>query len=654
MPKQITNRSLKNADLRKKQLAKLAELEARDEFEKKWAMQDLTSPEKVGLSNSHASLISDKLKQAYINKEILSQFDDDDEADDVDDEIEDEEDSVEDDIEFSEPEDSDEQDEPKAPSEKKPSIDDFPKSKEESPAEGLGMGNLEEELTTQEDEEDLGFPSEESDEDIIGDPLVTEDSDILPIPGMEEEMGPILEDESSVELDPGQDEVILELPGGQKLSLKLLENLAQAPMEENMMAAAKTNSVQDRKAQRREVIANILREAGEQSKTEQIKPGSQPGSHKNLGDDTSSQGKPYVMEDATRGVANPGLTSNKMTLESSEGNSLLSNPNFTPNEVPTVNPEMIANNPDAYDINKFSQGESGLFTQKMDGTATPIPTMGDKDSMWGEKGMQDGFEPPTQLDSTLQRRTNVLAGKIVECAGCYNEEDTPLSVVACDTCGNQYPLCSHCIEDDECPVCASNNEENVREATGPNYDAYCKTPKDREEICEDIRGDGDVNNDGGFRVKRTEDDDQCDGNYDLEVNASVKVKKLERENQELQLTLAKFAKAVEAATVMAYGDTINVTDIPAQVTRFMEDRSANASSLEHVRQTLAALAKKHNQTKLGQIERGMEKGASAPRVSPVGYGYNPNPSQERPFEAMNDMREALKGVFTYPKKHDEE
>lgn len=648
---------MKNAKLSKKQAAKLAELEARDEFETEWAMQDLTNPEKVGLSKEHAKLVSDKLRKAYIQNEILAQVDEDDDddvefvddADDVDDDVDfadeaeepDKAVSVEDDVEFSEP-DSEEQDEPKPLDETPPFMEKEPKIEgigevEETPAEELGMGDLEDELS--EPGEEIA-PSE--------DKLVPHDTDILPEPENE-----VTEEE--VDLDQPQDEVILELPDGNKLSIKLLEDLA-TPMEENIMAAKDKTSVQERKASRRSLIEDMVRTSAEQKKPEDIK----PSTEKKLGDDTSSQGSPFVMQDATRGVANSGLTTEKMTLKNSEGNSLLSDPNFTANEVPTVNPELLANNPDAYDVNKFSTEQSGLFTQKMEDTPDPLPTEGSKDNLCGPKGMQEGFELPSQLQSTQQRRTNVLASRDVECAACYNEDESPLTKVACEDCGNEYILCSHCIEEidnneAECPVCAAIKEANVREATGPNWKAYCKTPKDREEVCEDIRGDGDMNNDGGFRVKRTEDDDQCDGNYDLEVNASVEREQLIRENQELQLTLAKFAKAIETATVMAIGDAIEVAEIPDQVSEFMQDRSTNAAGLEHVRRTVAALARKNSQMKVSNVEEKMTRGASAPKINPAGFGFNPNPSQERQFNShMSSLTESLQNIFTCPRKSEDE
>lgn len=654
MPKQITNSSLKNAGLSKKQAAKLAELNARDDFERQWAMSDLTSPEKVGLSTEHANLVCDKLREAYIKNVILAE--DETDEDDVEFDEDKDEDSVEDDIEFSKPEDSDEQEITEEPSGKKsPFIQneldsDIPEIKN-TPAEELGMGDLEDELG--ESEDGLGFPSDEN--------IVKEDEDVLtPSPIGEETLDTI--DEDSMSLEPGQDEIIIEIPGGQKIKLELLpdnlpDNLPENQPEENIMAATKTNSVQERKAQRREIIANLIQKAAE---LEQIKPGSQPGSHKNLGDDTStafSKSKDFVKEEATRGVANPGLQGEKMTLENSGGNSLLSNPNFSPNKVPTLNTDFIANNPNAYDVNSFNGAQSGsVFTQTMDSTENKIPTMGDKDALWGNKEMEMGFIPPSQLDSTTQRRTNVLASKDIECASCYNEDDSPLSVVACNDCGQEYILCSHCIDDiekdeDECPVCASLKEENIK-AADINWDAYCKDSKQREEVCEDNRGDGDVNNDGGFRAKRTEDDDMGDGNYDLEVNASIKMKQLEKENQDLQLTLAKFAKAIETATIMAQGETIDISEIPGQVSKFMNDKTINASALEHVKQTVTALARKNSQMKLAGIEKGMKKGASAPKVTSAGFGYNPNPSQERQFDHITDMKESLKNIFTCPKPND--
>ncbi len=673
MSKQTNTRSF-SAGLSKKQAAKKQEMIDREDFETKWAMEDLTNPEKAGLSVSHASLICDKLREAYIKKEILGQVDEDDDIEQAD-EKDNEEDNVEDENEFSE-QDSEQEDEPL---EKKPSFKDVEKK---SPASELGMEDLEKEISAPSN--DIGFPSEE--ENLLNKTLSPEEKEkeeeeeeeeilypreknIEPFEEEEEEEEEILyprekniepfeeeEEETEVSLEPGQEEVVIELPGGQQLSLKLIDNLASPSKEENIMAAP--TSVQDRKAQRRELIASIIREAAEQMEAEQIKPGSQPGAHKNLGNDTSSQGKPYIMEDATRGVANPGLKSEKMTLENSEGNSLLTNPNFADNAVPTVNPELLANNPDAFFVNQFSDAQSGLFTRKIEETEDKIPTMGNKDIIWGPKNMQMGFEVPTQLDSTQQRRTNVLAGKNEECTMCFNEDNSPLSKVRCNECGSEYILCKECIDDiekdkEQCPFCVSDNAEDIEDNI--DLDLYSKSKSDEKEICEDNRGDGDLNNDGGFRVKRTKNNVGSDKNEDLEVNASLKIKQLEKENQELQLTLAKFAKAVETATLMAYGESIDVTEIPAKVSQFMADKSTNAAGLEHVRQTVASLVKKHHQTRISEFEKGMKKGASAPRINPVGFGYNPNPLQDnRSSEAISDIREALKNVFTYPRKAEDE
>lgn len=697
MSKQTNTRSSKEQRLSKSQIAKLEELKARDEFERQWALSDLTNPDKVGLSTAHANLVCDKLREAYIKNEILAQSEEDLEDDFTEDDNEEEsiaedEEEETDDVEFSEPDDETEfEDEDETEFEDE---DDFEEDDEdtfeekkttikESPAESLGFGELEDELGGYETKE-VGFPSEEEEEDEDEEEIVYPTKNNSPVGkgrGLMDGTGPrsqngtcVLYDDNDdafdedteidtidetfplgmgidksedvdVSLEPGMDKVVIELPGGQKLNLELVDDLAN-PKEEIEMGE---NNKEARKASRREIVASIIKKAAE----EDIKP-----KNRNLGNDTSSQGKPFVKEEASRGVANPGLKGEKMTLDNSAGNSLLSNPNFTPNTVPTVNPEMIANNPDAFDIDKFTSGNSGLFTQKMEGTLNEIPTMGDTDDLWGSKNMINGFELPSQLDSTQDRRTNVLASKTVECQRCHNEDDLPISIVKCDDCGSSFTICSGCIEDEtlECPVCASQSEENIKVAAGPNWSAYCKTPQDRSEICEDNRGNGDTNNDGAFRVKRTEDDDEGDGNYDLEVNASKKTQELTRENQELKLALAKFAKAVETATVMAYGETIDVTEIPSQVSKFMEDSHTSAAGLEYIKQTAASIAKKNSQTKLSSVENKMNKNAGANKIMPSSFnlGFNPNPSQERAYNTISDMKEALKSVFTYPKRDEDE
>jgi len=687
MTKQENTRS--KEDARKLRAVKFAELEATDEFEHERAIKHLTDPSTVGLSKQHAELVSEKLRKAYVN-DIMAKYAD---ADDEDDDYREEKKEG---SEFSIPghseEDEDQGDEPEdKPQGKKPPFmkerpitdeeEKFPasvieKAEEETPAEGLGMGELEEEISDESPTQEFGFPSEEEE------------------PEVADEFGGPEIGAADEALSPGE-ETQIELPGGYTLSLKLLENLSQGlesqgleseglepegldpeglepegleseglelpilkpeglePRKEVNDIMAKTNrSTQERQAARRELLASIIKEA-EQQMPEDIK----PSTEKPLGNDTSSLGKPFVKEDATRGVANQGIEGDKMTLSNSEGNSLLWDPKFTENRVPTVNPELLANSSDAFDATKFSTEKEGLFTRQIKETEDPIPTMGDTDALWGKKNMIQGFDLPTQLDTTTQRRTNVLhaqASKTVECAGCTNPEEKALFVVACDTCGNQIPLCDECVGENYCPVCASADEENIKEACGPNWEAYCKTPKDRAEVVEDNRGDGDLNNDGGFRVKKSEEDDEGDGNYNLEVNASIqkKVAKLEKDNQELQLTLAKYAKAAETAAVMAYAEDIEVTDIPETIGKFMSDKMLNAAGLEHLRQTIASMAKKRYQERVAKTGKGMERNASPKPFTSSGIGFNPNPSQERPFDHIADMKEALKGIFSYPKEEE--
>jgi len=699
MTKQENTRS--KEDARKLRAVKLAELDATDEFEHERAIKHLTDPSTVGLSKQHAELVSEKLRKAYVN-DIMAKYADADDDDEDDDYREEDKEGSEFSIPGHSEEDEDQGDEPedkpqgkKPPFMKEPITDEeekFPASvieatEEETPAEGLGMGKLEDEISDGSLTQEFGFPSEEEEPEVadaFGGPEI----------GAAEEA-----------LSPGE-ETQIELPGGYTLSLKLLENLSQGlesqgleleglepeglglgseglesgglepeglepkglgserlgppilkpeglkPRKEvnDIMAKTDKSSTQERQAARRELLASIIKEA-EQQMPEDVK----PSTEKKLGNDTSSQGKDFVMEDATRGVANPGQKGEKMTLENSEGNSLLWDPKFTENKIPTVNPELLANNSEAFDVQKFEGGkEGGLFTRKIDETKDPLPTMGEIDALWGKKDLIQGFDLPSQLDTTTQRRTNVLASKTVECAGCTNPEEEALFVVACDTCGNNIPLCDKCVEENYCPVCASADEENIKEACGPNWEAYCKTPQDRAEVVEDNRGDGDLNNDGGFRVKKSEEDDEGDGNYNLEVNASIqkKVAKLEKDNQELQLTLAKYAKAAETAAVMAYAEDIEVTDIPETIGKFMSDKMLNAAGLEHLRQTIASMAKKRYQERVAKTGKGMERNASPKPFTSSGIGFNPNPSQERPFDHITDMKEALKGIFSYPKEEE--
>lgn len=616
---------------------KLAELEATDEYERKRAREDLTDPQKTGLSLEHADKVGDKLREAYIKKiaqEFGTEYDEPD-NDEVDDEDEDEETEQGDEFEQEENDD------------------------ESSPAESLGMGDLEDELEEDVVEvKEVGFPSEEEIEGVADE--VT-DVTVFPEEIEEEvsEMGNELDEELNEEIvepemeedieivNPGE-EYIIELPGGQQLKLELLNEVASQLDEEVPIMS-------QRKEARRKAIEELLVRVAQQQNVEDIKP-----SKKALGDDTSFNGKPFVTQDATLGVANAGEDGPTMTLKNSEGNSLKSDPSFADNAIPTKNPELLQNK-NAKTPFAFSQEQEGLFTKTINETPDPLPTMGETDDLWGDKGMQFGFDPPTQMPETTGQRKTTVANKIAVCRGCEIEDEkgkrapvtanvdgTPLTIVECSDCGSIYPLCDQCLNDNECPVCAEIDEQNTREATGPNWTAY----GDEDEVCKDNRGDNDINNDGGFRVNRKKDDTEDDENYDMEVNAAEKLQQkiamLEQDNRELQITMAKLAKAAETAAEMINSGHITTDQIAAQINTFMANEGLDAVGLEQVRQTVAALSRKRQKEIMANVGNGgMNKEASASPIHSAKIGFNPNPAAIN-YTTSGGLEEELKHLFTLP------
>lgn len=61
------------------------------------------------------------------------------------------------------------------------------------------------------------------------------------------------------------------------------------------------------------------------------------------------------------------------------------------------------------------------------------------------------LEQESKIEQQIKK--GEMPGEELECAGCDNVDDSPLSVIQCSDCGQFYNLCSHCVEEDQCPVC---------------------------------------------------------------------------------------------------------------------------------------------------------------------------------------------------------
>jgi len=699
-----TNISRKNDVAR---LLRLAELEATDERSFRECMDEMTDPGIIGLSPQHAKIVAETIRSDMIRNITAGDLIHEDEDDD-DDEIGDKpefepEEKIEDDVS---PEGSEEEEDEV---EFDDDADPFEKSDEDLKL-GEGFGFPEDEEDEEDEEggekgeipggmlpipsaiEEISFPLEGKPEaaemapsDEVAEEAAEGEIPRMGIPGIED--GKMSDVGNVVPID-AEAPVTLELPDGSTMELKLTKEVlaairhqeeVEAMSREKMMPSGQM-SMDDFRMQRsaqRQAIRQLL---AEQQMPEDIK----PSSDKPLGEDTAHSGdgegggKKFQMEDATHGVANPGNAEDHetMTMKNSEGNSLLTDPGFAPNNIYTRLPADMMMNANAKDLQRFGPEKDGIFTRTIDGSDTPdpIPTTGmGPDSMGWDKGFET-FKVPTQLDTTKQRfpivqqaavsewnKRVVSAAMNRECMGCYEPQGS-VDPVECEDCGSVYALCEACVGDGHCPTCASrsaaNASDNMREA-GLNWDAYCGTPKDRAEVCEDDRGE-DPNGDGGFHAsdkmgRAPKGKNAREMNVDagqFEKEASRKIDDLARKNQALHIQMARLVKATEVANELVANGQIEAAEVGSQIDRWMAD-SMTIPALENVRMFAAQLGRKDFQTRLSQAgNEGMERTASPNRIRPA-LSFNPNPTREAAYGG-GDLAEALSEMMksNLPNKED--
>jgi hypothetical protein len=623
--------------------------------EKTWdtLMADMTNPAIGGLSPEDAKNVGKAIRQAYI-REALEEEPEDDEA------PEEEAEPVEDESESEDLAESDADDEmlsgdaPNVEDEVEFSADAEDGAAEDSPfAAGGGL----DEGSAVDDEfdgdEEFGGGLEEGDEFGLDDGL-----------GGEEEVL------------SAEEPMTLSLPGGLKLRIEVEDSedgLLGSDQEEEFTMPKPESVIEGTVAARHAKRMAALQRQAQQQMPEDIHP-----VNRGHGDDTSHGGKPFKMEDATLGVANPGEKKPTMTLENSEGNVLRSDPGWNKPVVPTKNPKNLQNQGNKETFT-FDNEKSGWSTRTVDGTDTPLPTegMNATDDLGWDKGFEE-FDPPTQLPQyAAETRTTILssprlqgiireAGMMRECAGCNNPAGYEIEPVQCPTCMSKYALCEECITDiekedtpDECPICTAIAEEagmGQRTATGPNWSAWAGTPEDEREAVKDDRGD-DVNGDGGFRTTKMKGGMPKDKNAeDMDIDAggfekkSMRLAELERENGLLKREIGRVKMAAATAATMAEIGDIEVSEIIPQMGYFI-DSELPTTALKTLRETFAQQAQRRSRRVLAHTEQRMSKQASRDRgmlMSPY-----PTTGSSRSME-MADLRDALQGIFTHPRFEDEE
>ncbi len=654
-----------------------AQLEATDaETRKKW-INDATDSDVLGLSPEAAALVGNVLKDNYL-RNIEAQFESGPEEEES--EIEsDEEQGVD---EFSD-------DNEENGGEEKPEENENPFTNEESEDTEEGGDDIVD-FVGDDEGDDLGFPSDE--EEIGEDPFGVSTPDGLGEPAVEGET-----------LQPGE-ELEINLPGGLKLEIELGDTSEVGPVaddaglggladefapepaglepelgpemgpelepemgpeiggglelgsdigsdpeipEEVSIQMAAEKLTEEKKAERSAARRKLLVTAAEQSKPEDI----DPSTEKKLGDDTSSGGTAFTMEDGTLGVANPGEKGDTLTLDNSDGNTLAGDPGFAPNEIYTKSPNLLQNE-GAKSVQSYEGGKDDAFNRSIEGEETEdkLPTQGDTDLWWGAKNLLE-FDVPTQMPETTGDRKTTVASK--ECSGCTNTAE--LTVVACGDCDSELAVCPKCISEDYCPVCATAAKmgiENVREATGPNWKMFCTDPKDEKEVVKDDRGD-DPNGDGGFRTKDKDGGVPKDknarelkvdaGDYEEKVQLHKKCSALERTVQEQNWKLAKMLAAAKTAGTMIAVGQLSPEHIENQIGAFMED-DMNVAALESLRHMIAQVASDRRNDRLADIEARMTKEAQRSPVTPSHVGFNINPTQVP--EGPKQLTDELDGIFT--------
>ena len=658
---------------------RMAELEATDERSHQECMSEMTDPNIIGLSPQDALVVSNAIRSDMLRR-IMAE-----------DDTEDEENLVPEDETMIE-----ETESPKGSEEEEEEEEDVVEFEDdEKPEDGpddVKFG------------EDFGFPSDEE-EDI---PAESEE-DILPMqPQIGEEISPTDEfdgefeddfggefgDEFGIEgdvipIDPNGS-VTLALPDGSTMELSLTQEVVAAikhqkeveAMSRERMTENQQLSMEEFK-QRRSAQRQALRQIiAAQQEPEDIA----PSSDKPLGDDTSHSGdgkgggKTFQMQDGTHGVANVGDTQvhPTMTMSNSEGNSLRNDPGFAANKIYTRLPADLMMNANAKDLARFtSEPSNSIFTRTIDGSDTPdpIPTTGmGTDAMGWDKGFES-FNVPTQLDSTTQRfpivaqassreweRRVVNAAMNRECMGC-DDPQGHVEPLQCEDCGSVYALCEACVSDEHCPTCASRNAENARynsREAGLNWPAYCGTPKDRQEVCEDTRGD-DPNGDGGFRTqdkmgRAPKGKNARDMNVDagqFEKEASRKVDELARQNQALHIQMARLVKATEVANEMVANGQMAPDEVSPQIDKWMAD-GMTIPALENFRVFSQRMGNRDFQTRLSEAGREeMTRTASPQRIRAASLPFNPNPTREA-AALGGDLTEALSEMMksSLPSKED--
>ncbi len=699
-------------------LLRLAELEATDERAHRECVEELTDPEILGYSNNDAEVVSaairkDMLRRIFAETEIEIEDEDGDEGEAPQGAGEEEaeapkketkpEEKADDVVEFEE------------------DGEEFPKSKEDvTLGEGLGFPDEEEDelegeapagpecegpacdakpegetglggLEGLEGAGEGGLPGE-----VVPPMMPMGPEGLEGLPAADE--GEIPGAAQSVPVEPGGT-VSLELPDGSSLEIKLTKEVMAAikhSEEVEAMNRERMGSAPSGQPSREEFLAvrsaqrNALRQILAAQETDDLK-AKEIGTGRALGDDTAHSGdgkgggKKFQMEDGTHGIANPGNVNKHetMTMTSSEGNSLLTDPQFTPNALYTKQRDLLTV-PNALDFKSFEQEQDGLYTKNIEASDTPdpLPTTGMGPDFWGwDKGFEQ-FKVPTQLSQYTADRFPQVAqaaaerkGFVVEaamnryCMGCTDPQGN-VEPVTCEDCGDDYALCEACIGQGHCPTCSARSaamaNHGMYAEAGINWDAYCGTAKDRAEVCEDTRGE-DPNGDGGFRTKdkigrMPKADDARDMELDageFEKSASVRYEmdELAKQNQQLQIQMARLVKATEVAGEMVANGQIAPDAVNAHVDKWMSD-GMTVQALENFRQLAAGIGQREYQTKIAAVEQGMERTASPHRIRPAtaGLSFNPNPTREAAYgsgELFEALTEMLKDNLPRPTDFDE-
>ena len=347
-----------------------------------------------------------------------------------------------------------------------------------------------------------------------------------------------------------------------------------------------------------------------------------------LGKDTSFGGKAYQYSEQAQPEGE--IDYPKMTMQSSEGNSLKGDPGYASIPIPTKNPENLQLK-DSYTQFSFSGGDDGTLDFSADfDEMNKIPSA-------GETAGDDLYEIPTQQE---QRKRNTTVAKVVTCQGCDNPRQAEVETVECSDCNKRLCLCSDCLDEEYCPSCAATRTAcencNNTEAT-PDRVIKVKTEQPTEEVL------GQAGSNTEPTLQTTLPAVQNLGQRD---NQSDQVKQLAKDPSQIvidrnsEVFQARLKTAYAVATQLALAKIIEGNEVDDQVNLWIND-GLSAKAMK----TQGALMLRSASNASERIAATAAQRTNVRTASVNSVSTNPSFVSTTPSNSMGDLQEALHSIF---------